>query len=136
MREEVVEGVPGKVQRSAGLVRVEQPDHVHAKVALQPLHVGVGSVKHLGRAWKTARRRGISKGVPQNNFNPNPLKQNKQQKKTATQLLTFFFHHKFGSFSKSLSGRSPRSKPVHRFPRVCESQKAHRTPTSVSERLI
>lgn len=52
MCEEVVEGVPGEVQRSAGLVRVEQPDHVHAKVPLQPLHVGVGAVKHLRRAGK------------------------------------------------------------------------------------
>lgn len=87
MCEEVVEGVPGQVQRSAGLVRVEQPDHVHAKVPLQPLHVGVGAVKHLRRAGKTARRRDFSKEVPQNNFNPNTLL---KKKNPATQLLTFF----------------------------------------------
>lgn len=45
----MVERVSGEVQGSAGLVRVEQPHDVHAKVPLQPLYVGVGAVKHLRR---------------------------------------------------------------------------------------
>lgn len=53
--EEVVEGVSGEVQCSAGLMRVEQPHDVHAKVPLQPLHVGVGTVKHLRAAGKQHR---------------------------------------------------------------------------------
>lgn len=87
MCEEVVEGVPGEVQRSAGLVRVEQPDHVHAKVPLQPLHVGVGAVKHLRRAGgkrhggETSAKRYHRTTSTQTLF---------KKKKEATQLLTFF----------------------------------------------
>lgn len=50
--EEVVEGMPGEVQGSAGLMCVEQSDDVQAKVPLEPLHVRVGAVKHLRPAQK------------------------------------------------------------------------------------
>lgn len=45
--EQVVEGMSGQVQSSAGLMRVEKVDYIQAKVSLEPLDVGVGAVKHL-----------------------------------------------------------------------------------------
>lgn len=39
--------MPGQIQSPAGLVRVEKPDDVQAEVSLEPLDVGVGTMKHL-----------------------------------------------------------------------------------------
>lgn len=51
--EQVVEGVSGQVQSSAGLMCVKEVDHIHAKVSLEPLDVRVGAMKYL-RAGKKA----------------------------------------------------------------------------------
>lgn len=47
MFEQVVEGMSGQVQSSAGLVCVKKVDDIQAKVPLEPLDVRVGAVKYL-----------------------------------------------------------------------------------------
>jgi hypothetical protein len=48
--EEVGERVLGELEHAGALARVKEIHHVHAKVALQPLHVHVGAVQHLDDA--------------------------------------------------------------------------------------
>ena len=48
--EQVCETKTGHLENPRGLARVEQSDHVEAKVALKPQYVHVGTVQHLDNA--------------------------------------------------------------------------------------